>query len=399
MFANRLRSWLFAGLVSMLAAGCGGEKPPASTGGAGNGGEAGGATGAPVDRREMPESVRIAYDRGLDYLKQKADEDGSFGAPGYTALDVAAFLVRPGGVRPEDREFVDKALGNLVSFQKEQGGIHEGQVANYSTSVAIMALAASGDPQYADELAKARDFVKSLQKANGGIGYSDSHPEDSDLSNTQFAIEALRAAGVPASDATISRALEFLQSVQNRSESNEADYTVDVDGRAVEVEISDDGGAFYKPGESKAGVEELPNGKAVLRSYGSMTYALLKCYLLAGLDKTDGRVQDAYDWIRTHFTVEENPGFPDDPNNPNASLQGYYYYLMTMAKALDLMEADVVTDEDGVDHEWRKVLQAELLERQREDGSWVNELASRWDEGNEVLATAYALIALSHSVE
>jgi hypothetical protein len=39
-------------------------------------------------------------------------------------------------------------------------------------------------------------------------------------------------------------------------------------------------------------------------------------------------------------------------------------------------------------------LQSVLARAQREDGSWVNEFAPRWWEGNPVLCTAYALHAL-----
>ena len=54
-----------------------------------------------------------------------------------------------------------------------------------------------------------------------------------------------------------------------------------------------------------------------------------------------------------------------------------------------------VVDADGEKHDWRSDLAAELLKRQRPDGSWVNE-DSRWLEGEPSLVTGYALLALSY---
>jgi squalene-hopene/tetraprenyl-beta-curcumene cyclase len=351
-----------------------------------------GSGGVSPQRSFVDEGLLAAYDRGLDFLRAAAPE-GNFMDPGLTGIAAAPFVNRPGGIREEDAEFVDGLLDYILSFQKADGGIYDKGLANYTTCAAIMALASDDDPKRALAVGKAADFLKTLQTSSGGIGYSDKNPGVADLSNTQFALESLRMAGVKPNDPVVSETLKFLQSVQNRSESNNATYEL-ADGRIVAIQ--NDGGAFYKPGESKAGMRELPDGRVELRSYGSMTYALLKCYLLAGLTADDPRVLASVKWIRTHFTLEENPGFQGN-ENPNAALQGLYYYYFTMAKALDLLGTDVVEDVDGLKHEWRKELSEHLLTLQREDGSWLNEKAERWMEGNPVLATSYALIALSHS--
>ena len=58
-----------------------------------------------------------------------------------------------------------------------------------------------------------------------------------------------------------------------------------------------------------------------------------------------------------------------------------------------------VVDPDGVAHPWRRQLCGRLIAMQRrDDGSWVNENAPRWWEGNPVLATSYAMITLSHAM-
>ena len=129
---------------------------------------------------------------------------------------------------------------------------------------------------------------------------------------------------------------------------------------------SNDGGANYQPGTSKAGVNDRPDGKKETRSYGSMTYALLKCYLFAGLPAEDPRVKDAVAWIGKNYTFEENPGFRTGPEGQ----QGLYYYYQTLAKSLDTLQINEIEDASGRTHDWRSDLTAELLKRQNENGSW-----------------------------
>ena len=124
-----------------------------------------------------------------------------------------------------------------------------------------------------------------------------------------------------------------------------------------------------------------------------MTYALLKSYLLAGIDVEDPRVQAAVNWIRKHYTLDENPGFKKAEGR-DLGQQGLYYYYLTMARALDALQVDTLETPDGNEHPWRRELGAKMLTLQREDGSWVNHRAPRWFEGNPVLATAYALLVL-----
>jgi squalene-hopene/tetraprenyl-beta-curcumene cyclase len=65
-----------------------------------------------------------------------------------------------------------------------------------------------------------------------------------------------------------------------------------------------------------------------------------------------------------------------------------------MAKALDVYGEETIVDATGTEHAWRAELAGRLLSMQRQDGSWINDNAPRWYEGNPVLATAYALITL-----
>jgi len=186
------------------------------------------------------------------------------------------------------------------------------------------------------------------------------------------------------------RALKFLERCQNRSEANDVKIP---DGSKV-IQSGDDGGSAYAPGQSFAGFVELEGGKKVPRSYGSMTYALLKGYAFAGLPKDDPRMKAAFGWVSKNYTLDVNPGF-EALADPAAAYQGLYYYFHTMAKALDLYGDDTITDAQGKAHSWRKDLAGRLVGLQSKNGSWVNENSERWYEGNPQLATSYALMALA----
>lgn len=361
-----------------------------------------------------PAKVRLAaYDRGLEFLRKKA-VGGKWGPPGkadpgITALVLTAFLGRPGGLPEGDRALADGAAAWLLSLQKKDGGIYEDANGNYTTSLAVQALLLHGKDRHREAVDRALGYLRRMQFCEdggegrvvdrkdlryGGMGYG-SDPSQPDLSNTQFALESLKAAGVPESDPAYQRALLFLQRTQNRKENETEGEPTEKAGEKGKVLVrSADGGAGYRPFDSKAGTFERPDGKLAVRSYGSMTYALLKCYLYAGAGPSDPRVQDAAAWIRRNYTWEENPGFTE----PRLGKQGYFYYLATASRALDLLGPDAAgTGKDGKARDWRSDLAAKLLSLQGADGSWTNEV-DRWMEGLPEIATAFALKALAPTV-
>jgi squalene-hopene/tetraprenyl-beta-curcumene cyclase len=368
---------------------------------------AGGATPVlkplPPPEKSDPARVAAAIERGARYLAAQGD-NGRFGAPGrpdagLTAMAVGALIAAPKPRPKEVQDAIDAGLAWLLLLQQPDGSIHDGKYANYATSAAILALVRNGNPEHRPVIEKARDWLVGLQIDEtegyspddpyyGGIGYGSS--ERPDLSNLQFALEALAASGLKKDDPAFQRALKFLQRCQNRSESNDIAIP---DGDKVIVS-GDDGGAAYLPGQSFAGTIELEGGRKIARSYGSMTYALLKGYIFAGLPKEDPRMKAAWEWVSKNWTLDVNPGFQAGAD-PTAAYQGLYYYYHTLAKALDLYGSEVVVDAQGKQHAWRDELAGRLLGLQRKnDGAWTNENSSRWQEGNPVLGTAYALLTL-----
>jgi len=351
-----------------------------------------------------------ALQRGAEYLAGQCvpDRPGIFGFAGrpdagLTSMAVGGLLCMP-EPRPEKvQKAIDGALAWLVSLQKPDGSIHDGMLSNYVTSAAIMSLARAKNPGFEPVIAKARDFLVRLQN-DETEGFSPDHPfyggnsygneQRPDLSNVQMALEALAASGLEKNHEAYQRALKFLQRCQNRSESNDIQIE---DGGKVVVS-GDDGGASYYPGNSKAGFVDLPDGRKVARSYGSMSYALLKSYIFCGVPKDDPRMQALMGWLKKNYTLDVNPGFTGT-KEASEPYQGLFYYLHTMAKALDLYGEELIEDTSGQKNPWRKQLCGRIVSMQsKTDGSWTNQNAARWYEGNPVLATSYALLALDYAL-
>src|SRR5262249_46316118 len=157
-----------------------------------------------------------------DYLRKTQAPDGSWSAkgtgPGVTGLVVAG-LLRNGYTT--DDPMVAKAMGFLEKSVKNDGGIYEKQLANYTTSVALMAFhEANKGGKYDKIIQNASKFLKGLQTGGdpdsvgaGGVGYDGRTRPD--LSNTQFFVDALLASGVPKDDPAIKDALKFITKCQN----------------------------------------------------------------------------------------------------------------------------------------------------------------------------------------
>jgi len=379
---------------------------------------AGDAKGVPRDAQTpaAKEAAQAALAKGAALLRSLQGEDGSFGDPelkmpgnvGYTAMALAALA----GATPREQRTTDASLGKALAFiakhQQADGSIWDNErFVTYQTSAAISALSMVRRPELAAVQAKARDFLASTQiqgsaedPSFGGFPYKSKQPQAADLSNLQFAADALARAGLPADHPVWLRIQSYLKRVQNRSEGNVLELVAEIEGEPVTIVAGNDGGAGYAPDQSKAGVVKRSDGKVELRSYGSMTYALLKCLILSGVDPADPRVVAALGWITKSWTLERNPGFEQAKDPALAGQQGLYYYYFTLARTLSLYEKVTkkplgVADAEGRAHDWRAELAARLVSLQSPDGGWKNEKAERWDEGSRTLATAYALQSLA----
>jgi len=340
--------------------------------------------------------IRDSLNRSLVWLRAQQNADGSFGKdtlhPALTALPLIAFQREPTG-RFAKEEFVAKGYAYLRGFTQPDGGIYskENGLANYNTSVCLLALAGANEPKDLDTLVKARAYVVGQQadgmakpETDGGIGYGSigaspkrGHP---DLDNTVVALEALRAtkhliADKPGTkDLNWNAAIDFVARCQNLPSNKQPWASGDADNK---------GGFIYYPGFSNAGEVTLEGGGKALRSYGSMSYAGLLSFIYADVKSDDPRVTAAVAWLRKHYTLDENPGLEKS---------GYFYYLHLMAKGLTaagITEIEV----GGKKSDWRLALAERLMKLQQQDGSWMNDTA-RWKENNPVLVTTYCALTL-----
>lgn len=339
-------------------------------------------------------AVDLVIDKAQQYLKSRQKVDGSFappqiGEPGITALIIAA-MTRTG--QPPTDPVIVKAVQYIESSIKPDGGIYNRGLANYTTSLAIMALKeVNKDKKYDAAIASATKFLRTLQYGDGdvnesdvkfgGAGYDKKGTRGGpDLSNTHFFMEALLAGGAGKDDPSIKKALSFLSRVQNLpGEFNDQEF-------AKKATEDDKGGFIYNPAAANDPNSNKRTASGGLRSEGGMTYAGLKSFLYAGVSQNDPRVKAAVSWIRRHYTLQENPGLGQS---------GLYYYYHVFAKAMDALGEEPFVDSKGDKHDWRKELFEVLKAKQKADGSWVNDNRD-FAENLPELATAFALLALSY---
>lgn len=336
-----------------------------------------------------PAEWKAVLDKAYDALKSRQNADGSlapkFGGPGITALTAAA-LLRSG--RGPDDPVVAKALKYLETQVKPDGGVYDRGLANYTTCLAIVAFQeANKDGKYTKVIQNATQYIQGLQYGEGtdpkdikygGTGYDGkSRP---DLSNTQFFVEALTAAGVSKDDPSLKRAVAFVSRAQNLpGEFNDQPF-------AAKTTDDDKGGFVYNPLDQSDQKSKKRTPTGGLRSEGGMTYSGLKSFLYAGVSKDDPRVKAAVNWVQRHYTLDENPGMGQ---------AGLFYYYHTFAKAMAALGEDEFVDAAGHKHPWRQELFAKLKSAQKPDGSWANENGA-FLENNPELATAFAVLALSY---
>lgn len=345
--------------------------------------------------------------------------------PAITALVVQGMAMQP-GLNANDPT-IAAGVAFLKSFVQPDGGIYDRVLPSYNTSISLSALAMIDDPESQAAIKPAQDFLRSLQWSEdsqpvggdeaskpvdrshpfyGGIGYG-RHGRP-DLSNLNWMLQGLEDSGLPATDPAYQRALVFLSRVQMLDEVNDMPYAdhTEQGGFIYATSVNKDqvgSGQNQVAEDSATIVEQSEDGPvSTLRCYGSMSYAGFKSMLFADLSHDDPRVVAAYNWLRRHYTMAENP---------NVGTDGYYYYLVTLARALDAWGDPAILVEGprpnertpkgapkpGETRDWANDLIDALADLQNPDGSF-RSIDDRWMENNQVLITAYALLALQHAV-
>lgn len=144
-----------------------------------------------------------------------------------------------------------------------------------------------------------------------------------DLSNTGYALQALRASGVPAQDAHLQAALAFLQRCQDLSAVNPAPWA------------KNSGGEVYGPQEAARSWESGDESQSPRWTpSGTMIDELISSYLLLDLAHDDPRVQAAVAWLRRNYGFAANPSM-----RPGRGRQGLYHLHALAGTALGLASA------------------------------------------------------------
>lgn len=246
----------------------------------------------------------------------------------------------------------------------------------YTTSLALMALSASGDEAAYGALAQdTLDFLAYSQQDatadacnvhRGGWRYYDT-PCWSDNSNTGWVTLGLgyaRAAppfgfGLTIPPFVLDELDIWLGVIQDP-----------VDGDA------DDGGSWYDP-DNWPWVNILKTGN------------LLYEFALVG-DLAGTRVQDAVDYVERHWADgNSDPGWGQADNPAN------YHAMFTTMKGFEAQGIDLIDlDGDGTpEHDWFAEFAAVLVAQQNADGSWP---WCYWS--NDVVCTTWALMTLEKAV-
>ncbi len=345
--------------------------------------------------------VDALIDKAQNYILSQAQPNGAF-VPGQkfvlgiSVLAAEALACAPKAIPASDPRLT-RTLAYVNGFRQGDGGVYDpGEgLGNYNTSIALMLWTATGTAEPA-AITGAQNYLFGLQNADpaspnkGGIGYGSKGPGWEDLSNTSWAIAALRGSGVPSSDPRMQEALKFLSRCQDLSSVNKLPWA------------RDSGGAVYSPDESKADGSwnrETPKSGEVppkLEPYGSMTYALISSYVVLDLKPDDPRVAAALGWIKANWTFVKNPGMVNSEKKPKADQQGLFYYYRVAAKTFEHLHAGPFELKDGRLVDWRRELFDAIVARARIEGGtaqWNND-QDRWGEGVPVLTTSYVLRSL-----
>jgi squalene-hopene/tetraprenyl-beta-curcumene cyclase len=280
--------------------------------------------------------------------------------------------------RYDEGPFIRLAADWIAKQSRADGAITGEATPTYNTALAITGLKVVGQGKFDKLIKGGQDFLVRFQsdedrkyresdKFYGGIGYGgDERP---DLSNLQYALDALKKTDYDPKSDVWAKAQKFITRCQNRSESNDQPWA------------GNDGGFVYAP--------QVNNPAGGTNSYGALSFAGLKSLILTRAKKDDPRVAAVWNWIRKNYDFTIHPGM---------NTTSYFYYLQTAAEALHTYGESNVPDERGRKRVWARDLVERMLFLQEKDGSWINSNKKYW-EGNPVLVTARAVITLNRALK
>ena len=354
--------------------------------------------------------IDAAVARGVAFLVKQQGADGGFRSDTYGNMKDGITLtphVLEALTRVERTAGAEAALRRgkvyLRGQIKADGTLESGPrgIPYFVYSVATAASVMGRGETSAEDLAARDKFVTLLRRQQlderlgwgpgdllyGGWGYSMVEPRkpehedphsptvEANLSATVYALEALVAAGVKASDPALVKARRFLWNVQNFPEAG------------LRRTAHDDGGFFFTPvdaARNKAGALGVDGaGRARFTSYGTMTADGVRALDLLG--DHGPAFAAGHAWLMQRFSAEVQPG--DFAKEQVLYQQGmYFYYAASVSRVMAIPM-------EGGGRNWARALAVELLARQRPDGSFMNAYTDS-KEDDPLVATPQAVMAL-----
>ncbi|MDX1478519.1 MAG: prenyltransferase/squalene oxidase repeat-containing protein [Saprospiraceae bacterium] len=283
----------------------------------------------------------------------------------------------------------ERALDFIRNTLAERTGQEIMDYPNYAAAYALRVLHQYGEPAdsgrirvLVDELV-AQQFVASRgmdrdHPAYGGWGFGETglapgQAGHVDLSHTRRVLQALSAV-LPAEHPAFAEAIVYLKRHQNLPP--EADSGVYADGGFFTSMHT----AYTNKSRQYTDIPPRWESYATATADGLLG-------LLAVPENQQHRIAAAVQWLQQHDALEYVEGIPqDDPAQWHLVMQ--YYHLAVRAEALA---------NAGVGGAWQQAVQTMLLQAQRPDGSFANPLGGPNKEDDPLLATAFAVTALSYA--
>jgi Squalene-hopene cyclase C-terminal domain len=302
-----------------------------------------------------------ALGRAVRWLWSQQADDGGWHSKTYGLLrsgqSLTPFVLDALLSHPHEQAAVDKAF----EFLKRTINTEAMDYPNYAAGLAVRVAGrlkrdASAwasylrEQQFAEENGWTRDDAPYGAWGMGGERRRAPEPGHVDLAMTRYVIEGLAAAGVPASDPAMQKALVYLGRCQNP-----------------------DGGFFFSTVNLDTNKAGEASGK--YRSYGTTTCDGLISMRAAGVPDSDDRIARAIAWLRKNHLEERAPGFDIEPARMGWSEGLRFYYAAAITRAMPDLSV--------------------TLPQQNTDGSFAN-TNKLVKEDDPILATAFAVRVLCH---
>lgn len=350
-----------------------------------------------------------AIARGVEWLLARQQPDGSWRSEAYAQLGdgpaatalVAATLARLSSratdtsatsAADSTQQAVQRSLKYLVrslALDGEQRAASN-EYPTYAAALTLLAIerlpAAEREP-YADTANRLRKRLVAAQVTApqfnkiavnedvGGWGLVGGDPADAssfrtaNISTTRYVLSALRSVAGDHPQ-TFKRARQFLHYRQNA----DGGFTF----------LSDPVDQLNKAGAVEG---KTPDAPLIARSYGTATADGLLALRAVGHTADSPPVVAAIGWLNERPQLDAVPGFPSDAVSTAMSQGLFYYYAAALAEAMAAYPEAAFARRAAE-------LEAQLVSRQRPDGSWANTI-STMREDDPLVATALALDALA----